>query len=202
MTVQGVDVSGYQGTVNWADLKNKDGIELGICKATQSINFMDGSFTFNWKMIKQEGLTARVAYHFIVPSTDAGMYAQASYFKRIVGPLGPGDTWMVDIEPKAQGAPLPTADDLKAFVQTVLAQVSKPGILYGNLDDLKATNAVPLARDMGCIINLANYGVNDGNDHGVPSDAVAYCGIHSESTNTHQRERLLALMVTTTEICG
>jgi len=41
--VQGIDVSHYQGTINWTSVKNS-GIQFAFCKATEGVNYVDPKF--------------------------------------------------------------------------------------------------------------------------------------------------------------
>ncbi len=42
--VQGIDVSHYQGTINWNSVK-ASGIQFAFCKATEGVNYVDPNFT-------------------------------------------------------------------------------------------------------------------------------------------------------------
>ena len=83
----GVDVSHYQGTVNWGKV-SKAGITFAIAKATEGETVVDSQFATNWKGIKQAGLV-RGAYHFFRPESDA--LTQAKSFVTTVGKLDKGD---------------------------------------------------------------------------------------------------------------
>lgn len=83
--VRGIDVSDYQGTVNWPAVA-RAGIEFAVTKATEGGTFVADSFTRNWSGIRSAGLV-RGAYHFYRPRTDA--LAQANLFLNIVK-LQPG----------------------------------------------------------------------------------------------------------------
>jgi len=86
-TLQGVDVSVYDGNVDWAALKSS-GRVFGIAKATEGSTLTDGEFATNWPAMKSAGIT-RSAYHFFHCDTDPG--AEASFFLGVMGPLEPGD---------------------------------------------------------------------------------------------------------------
>src|SRR5207244_1326084 len=68
--VEGIDVSGHQGTINWTSVVSS-GIVFTYIKATEADNVTDGSFTTNWGASK--GRVSRGAYHFFHPraSVDA-----------------------------------------------------------------------------------------------------------------------------------
>ena len=76
----GIDVSHYQGVVNWASVKAA-GCAFAFAKATEGTGVTDQYFAQNWQGMKSAGL-ARGAYHFFHASEDAA--AQASHFLSVV----------------------------------------------------------------------------------------------------------------------
>ncbi|HKG23872.1 MAG TPA: GH25 family lysozyme [Blastocatellia bacterium] len=82
----GVDVSHFQGAVNWDEVKGA-GSSFAFTKATEGLNTVDPMFAANWPAMKDAGLL-RGAYHFFHASEDAT--AQANHFMGIVR-LQPGD---------------------------------------------------------------------------------------------------------------
>ena len=94
-TVEGVDLSDGQGTVNWNSAYS-DGIRFGLVKATQGTYNTQTLFDSNWSGMKSAGVI-RGAYHFFDPTEDGA--DQANYFLSVVGTLSPGDLPpMLDIE--------------------------------------------------------------------------------------------------------
>jgi len=90
----GIDVSHYQGKVNWSDVKTA-GCSFAFAKATESTSIVDPEFAANWNGMKSAGLV-RGAYHFFRPEQDA--IAQANHFLQVVQ-LEPGDLPpVIDIE--------------------------------------------------------------------------------------------------------
>ena len=68
VTVPGVDVSYYQGTINWASVK-ASGQKFAITRVSDGVNYPDSKFTTNWKAIKQQNLI-RGLYQFFRPGQD------------------------------------------------------------------------------------------------------------------------------------
>jgi lysozyme len=112
--VRGIDVSHYQGTVDWQQVKAA-GNQLAFAKATEGITLLDSEFATNWAAMKAAGIL-RGAYHFFEPGDDAGQ--QATFFLSTVqfesGDLPP----VLDVET----APA-AGEDLWRGVQTWLDQV-------------------------------------------------------------------------------
>ena len=111
---QGIDVSHYQGTVNWQQVKAA-GIQFAFAKATEGVTLTDPEFATNWAGMKAAGIL-RGAYHFFEPTDDAGQ--QATFFLSTVQ-LASGDLPPVlDVETAAANSAA-----LWQGVQTWLTQV-------------------------------------------------------------------------------
>jgi lysozyme len=88
-----IDVSNYQGHVDWAAVK-ASGVAGAICKATEGPEWIDPTFHDNWGGIGAQGLK-RGAYHFARPG-DANL--QAAHFASVVGSVNPWDVLVLDLE--------------------------------------------------------------------------------------------------------
>lgn len=102
--VWGVDVSAYQGNVDWRELR-RQGVEFAFIKATEGSGMVDRCFAENWENAQTAGVPAG-AYHFF--SYDSPGETQAENFMAQV-PVTPGALPpVVDIEfygDKAQNPP-------------------------------------------------------------------------------------------------
>lgn len=95
----GIDVSRYQGTVDWAKVKAA-GCKYAFIKATEGRTWVDPMFARNWRELKEKGIP-RGAYHFY--RTDVPLQAQIDNFCKTVGSLAPGDLPPVlDVEVPSQ----------------------------------------------------------------------------------------------------
>lgn len=97
-TVPGIDVSSYQGNVNWTNEWNQ-GIRFAYTKATEGTYYTNPYFDQQYSGSYHVGMI-RGAYHFAVPSDSSGA-AQATYF------LAHGGGWSAD------GKTLPGALDME-----------------------------------------------------------------------------------------
>jgi GH25 family lysozyme M1 (1,4-beta-N-acetylmuramidase) len=153
-TVEGIDVSYYQGTVNWSAVRAA-GRRFGIARISDGTRFSDPTFQRNWVGMKDAGLI-RGAYQFFRPGQDP--VVQADMVVRAVGRLGAGDLPVVlDLE-DSDGQPSATVmSRALTWIQRVQAGTGKRPILYtsvGFLDTVRGT--APLN---GMILWVANYGV-------------------------------------------
>lgn len=80
LAVHGVDVSRWQGEINWEKLRTQ-GANFAYIKATDGGDHLDPMFKKNWRKAKQAGLK-RGAYHFFYWCRTAG--EQADWFIRNV----------------------------------------------------------------------------------------------------------------------
>lgn len=74
--VFGVDVSGYQGNVDWTLMK-RQGVDFAFIKATEGSGMTDARFAANWAGARDAGVRAG-AYHFF--SYDSPGDSQADNF--------------------------------------------------------------------------------------------------------------------------
>lgn len=78
--VRGVDVSHYQGDIDWPVLAG-EGIDFAYIKATEGSSHVDDKFDENWSGARQTGLRIG-AYHFF--SFDSPAAAQLEHFIEVV----------------------------------------------------------------------------------------------------------------------
>ncbi|MHA7970286.1 glycoside hydrolase family 25 protein [Rhizobium sp. CAU 1783] len=94
LAVHGVDVSRWQGNIDWAKLRTQ-GANFAFIKATDGGDHLDPMFRTNWRKAKDAGIR-RGAYHFFYWCRTAG--EQADWFIRNVpkeaGALPP----VIDVE--------------------------------------------------------------------------------------------------------
>jgi lysozyme len=66
--VNGIDVSHYQGDIDWVQVKNS-GITYGIAKATDGATGQDSNFSTNWQNMLSAGIKSS-AYHYFRGSSS------------------------------------------------------------------------------------------------------------------------------------
>src|SRR5829696_7159875 len=80
LPIHGVDISKWQGDVDWASLRQA-GTQFAFIKATEGGDHIDSRFLENWWGAKKAGIP-RGAYHFVFWCRSA--HEQAAWFKRNV----------------------------------------------------------------------------------------------------------------------
>lgn len=125
----GVDVSHWQGTVNWSQVRS-DNVTFAFMKATEGTNYTDPSLAQNWAGARQVGIF-RAAYHFARPSIGSGP-AQARYFVAKAGLFhGTGDLPPVlDLEVTGGLSPAALRTWVSSWLTTVEQLTGRTPILY------------------------------------------------------------------------
>ncbi|HCT75287.1 MAG TPA: hydrolase [Micromonosporaceae bacterium] len=95
----GVDVSHWQGSINWTSVRSA-GVQFAYIKATEGTTYKDPKFNTNYVAAYHAGVI-RGAYHFARPNVSSGA-AQANYL------ASNGGAWSAD------SRTLPAAVDLEA----------------------------------------------------------------------------------------
>ncbi|WP_255946686.1 GH25 family lysozyme [Streptomyces odontomachi] len=83
----GIDVSHYQGSINWSSVKAA-GIQFAYIKATEGTTYKDPTFSANY-LNAYNAKVIRGAYHYAQPGSSSGA-SQATYF------AGNGGAWSAD----------------------------------------------------------------------------------------------------------
>ncbi len=163
-TLRGVDVSSYQGSVNWSSVKAA-GISFGFAKATEGTTLRDSTFAANWSGMKAAGVV-RGAYHFFHPNESAT--TQANFVVSTVGALGAGDLPIVlDFEVLDGVSESTAVADAVTFLRAVSSATGKTAIVYMGSEFLSGSYSALSAYPVW----VANYGVTC---PGLPSEWGAW----------------------------
>lgn len=92
--VRGVDVSHYQGEIDWKTLAAQE-LDFAYIKATEGSSFVDDKFVRNWEEAEETSLLIG-AYHFF--SFDSAGVTQAEHYIETVGDLSGRLVPVVDVE--------------------------------------------------------------------------------------------------------
>lgn len=130
--VRGVDVSAYQGTIDWDVLSKQDSLYFAYIKATAGSDFTDKNFEENWKNAKDTDLAAG-AYHLI--RFDSPGWAQADNFISIVPKEDDSLPPAVDVELYGEDRRSPPSKEatdriLKALLEKLEKHYGKTPVIY------------------------------------------------------------------------
>jgi lysozyme len=147
----GLDVSGYQPTVNWAAVAAAGNV-FAFIKATEGTTLTDAQFSSHWAGAKAAGLL-RGAYHFFRPELDA--VAQAKYFIAQLGDKGELPP-VVDVEVSDNVALSQVAAGVSTFIDYMTANYGRL-IVYSMPGFWNVLPAIPNASKAD--LWVANWGV-------------------------------------------
>jgi lysozyme len=140
-TLKGVDVSEYQGAVDWGSVA-ASGVDFAIARVSDGTDTVDPDFATNWSGIKAAGLV-RGVYQFFRASQDPT--AQANLLVKQVGTLDPGDLSPVaDVEVLDGESGATLVANLNTWVSAIKSATGRTPIIYaspGFWDDLPDTGS-------------------------------------------------------------
>lgn len=125
--LNGIDVSHYNGNIDWHSVKSDDKYFVSI-KATEGVSYSSAFyFTDNIHPARDAGLIAG-GFHFFV-GTDSGK-DQAEYFLKVADPK-PGDLLpMLDVEQTNGASDQQMADGMAEWMEVVERAVGKKPFIY------------------------------------------------------------------------
>lgn len=133
-SVHGIDVSSYQGKIDWKKVKSmkEDSVHItfAFIKATEGISSVDSYFQRNWREAPKAGIICG-AYHYFIPR-KSGLW-QARFFLQTVkfeeGDLPP----VVDVEDLSGQSPEKMRKELKDFITHVEKKTGVKPIIYSGM---------------------------------------------------------------------
>jgi lysozyme len=138
-TLKGVDVSEYQGSVDWSAVA-ASGLSFAITRVSDGTDTLDPYFAANWSGIKAAGMV-RGVYQFFRASQDPT--AQADLLVTQVGTLDSGDLSPVaDVEVLDGESGATLVANLATWVSVIESKTGRTPMIYaspGFWDDLPST---------------------------------------------------------------
>ncbi|HZV00496.1 MAG TPA: GH25 family lysozyme [Planctomycetota bacterium] len=151
--LKGVDVSKYDGQVDWAKVKAA-GYSFGIARVSDGTSTHDATFARNWAGMKQAGLV-RGVYQFFRASQDP--VKQADYLLSQVGKFGADDLPpFLDMETKDGESGSVVASRMAQWIAHVKAKTGLTPIVYVTKSFWESIGNPPAE---GCLLWVANWGV-------------------------------------------
>ena len=132
-TTHGIDVSLYQGAIDWERVKamNVHGVKISFAfiRATVGHTDVDDYFRYNWREAKDAGII-RGAYHYLKPAQDIELQANlfAKTVKMAAGDLPP----VLDVEATGNLDNSELRERIKTWLDLVEKQTGARPIIYTN----------------------------------------------------------------------
>ncbi|MCA9517936.1 MAG: hypothetical protein KC635_23515 [Myxococcales bacterium] len=126
-TVFGIDVSKWQGTINWASVKAA-GVKFAIIRVSDGTTYLDEKFVTNWNGAKAQGIL-RGAYQFFRSNQDPT--AQANVLISKLQQYGVGEIPpVIDVETTDGVSASTRASRIGTWLARVQSQLGKKAIIY------------------------------------------------------------------------
>ncbi len=126
-TVYGIDVSYYQGTIDW-DAMADAGVEFAFIRVSDGLGYPDSQFQANWQGAANAGII-RGVYQFFRQDEDP--VAQANYLLTEMGDLAPGDLPpVIDVESTDGQTPTTMMNNIQAWLDQVEGATGRTPIIY------------------------------------------------------------------------
>ncbi|MBV8759911.1 MAG: hypothetical protein JO257_21655 [Deltaproteobacteria bacterium] len=127
-TVKGIDVSYYQGTIDWASVKNA-GVQFAFIRVSDGTGFQDPKFDSYWAGSRAQGIV-HGAYQFFRPGQDP--IAQADLLLSKIGSHVEADDLppVIDVEAADGLSASQVAAKVHQWIQHVQAAIGRAPIVY------------------------------------------------------------------------
>jgi lysozyme len=139
--IHGIDVSKYQGTIDWSAVANS-GVKFVWIKATEGGDHLDERFQANWQGAKEAGIP-HGAYHFMY--WCRAPMDEATWFEQNVPVEGDALPPVLDVEPTPDSRTCkrhldrePTIADMKVVLEEMERHFGKRPIIYTSVDFYQA----------------------------------------------------------------
>lgn len=127
---EGIDVSGWQGTINYTEVKNA-GIQIVYMKASEGTNFVDPYFNKNYENAKANGLKVGF-YHYLTARSIEDAIEEARFFVSVIAKKVPDCRLAMDFESFGNLSPSEITQIGLTFMQTVENLSKKQMIIYSD----------------------------------------------------------------------
>jgi len=140
-SVHGVDVSKYQGDIDWQAVK-ESGVAFAFIKATEGGDALDSKFQRNWAAAKAAGIP-RGAYHFVYWCRPP--HEETGFFKSVVPAESDALPPVLDVEATPTSRTCKRTlyrdevlRDMRAMLEDLERHYGKKPIIYSSVDFYQA----------------------------------------------------------------
>lgn len=159
---EGIDVSTYQGNIDFARVK-KAGIEIVYIKSSEGTYLVDPQFRNNYNKAKENGLKVGF-YHYVRAKNTQQAIAEAEFFHSVIKGTQPDCRLAMDFESLGELSKEAVNEISFAFLQRVQELTKKEMVIYSDAYNARTKFSVELAQQYP--LWIAQYGVS------VPSSNV------------------------------
>lgn len=133
---EGIDVSGWQGNINYAQVKNS-GIEIVYMKASEGSNFVDPYFNQNYANAKANGLKVGF-YHYLTARSVEDAIREARFFVSTISGKIPDCRLAMDFESFGNLNVTQINEIGLTFIRTVESLSKKEVVIYSDTSNARS----------------------------------------------------------------
>ena len=167
---QGIDVSNYQGNIDYAKVKEA-GIEIVYIKATEGQTITDAYLNQNYQKAKTNGLLVGF-YHFVRARTNAQAVLEAEHFVNAISGMAPDCRLAMDFEIFGNLITNQVNDISFTFLRKVQELTGKNMVVYSNTNSARTVFSQELANSYP--LWVAEYGVSRPQNNGKWNTWIGY----------------------------
>ncbi len=159
---EGIDVSEWQGTINFEEVA-KAGIEIVYIRVSEGTDYIDPYFRENYEKAKENGLKTGF-YHYVTGRSIEQARAEAEFFVANIKGTQPECKLAMDFESFGDLSVEETNEISKVFLERVQELSGKECVIYSDAYNAKEVFDEELARKYA--IWVADYFVEEPADNG------------------------------------
>lgn len=154
LVYEGIDVSDWQGYIDYEEVKNS-GIDVVYIKSSQGSYIKDAYFDINYENAKRNDLKVGF-YHFLTATNEEEAREEARFFASVIAGKSPDCKLVLDYEVFGNSSWQEINDIAIAFLEEAQALTNKEFIIYSDLSNAETTFGEELAENYE--LWLAYYG--------------------------------------------
>lgn len=170
MIYRGIDVSAYQGRINYSEVRNA-GIDVVYIKASEGDYLEDPEFRNNYNGAKSNGLNIGF-YHFVRARSEEEAIREAEFFSRVISGTEPNCRLAMDFEVFGDLDTYEINNISRVFLQKTQELTGKEMVIYSNTYDARTIFSNELASMYP--LWVAQYGVSIPSDNGKWENWVGF----------------------------
>lgn len=167
---RGIDVSEWQGNIDYSQVKNA-GIEVVYIRASEGFNYTDPYYLRNYNGAKENEIKVGF-YHYLTARNTEEAEEQADFFASVIGGLSPDCRLAIDFE----SFPGLSNDEINeisfAFLRRVQEKTGKEMVVYSDAFNAREVFSQELANEYP--IWIAEYFVEEPEDNGKWNSWVGF----------------------------
>lgn len=169
-TMNGIDVSVWQGEINYEEV-SKTGVEIVYIRSSEGNSYVDPYYLKNYNNAKDNGLKVGF-YHYLTATTKNEAISQADFFVSLVGGLEPECRLAMDFE-QFDGLSIEEINNISlAFLERVEQKSGKEVVIYSDSYNAINTFSEELAKRYP--IWIAEYEVEEPENNGKWSTWIGF----------------------------